>query len=98
MSCSRSHERREKSDEARGANSAAATLAPGRIDARYDPSMPRLEPGTVVSDRYRVEEMLGEGGMGVVYRAEHVHMRKSFAIKVLLPEVQQEVISRGLAA
>jgi serine/threonine-protein kinase len=42
-----------------------------------------LSPGDVVGERYRVQARLGEGSMGVVYRVEHVHMRKSFALKVL---------------
>jgi serine/threonine-protein kinase len=60
-------------------DSAAATIpAP--------PASTELSPGDVVGDRYRVQARLGEGSMGVVYRVEHVHMRKSFALKVLDPE------------
>ena len=39
--------------------------------------------GTVIDGRYRVEERIGEGGMGVVYRATHVVLRKPFALKVI---------------
>jgi serine/threonine-protein kinase len=47
------------------------------------PPSSALAPGEIVGERYRVEERLGEGLTGVVYRVEHVHMRKRFALKVL---------------
>jgi len=43
----------------------------------------RLAPDALVAERYRVVSFLGEGGMGAVYRVEHQHMRKAFALKVL---------------
>ncbi|MFV8756091.1 protein kinase domain-containing protein [Nannocystaceae bacterium ST9] len=39
--------------------------------------------GQVLGDRYQVEERIGSGGMGVVYRATHVLIGKRVAIKVL---------------
>jgi serine/threonine-protein kinase len=57
---------------------------------------PRLEPGTLIAGRYRVLGFIGAGGMGAVYRAEHVHMRKTVALKLLLPEFVkvEEVVQR----
>src|SRR3954452_7391622 len=43
-----------------------------------------LEPGTEVAG-YRIESLLGRGGMGVVYRAEHRHLGRSVALKLLAP-------------
>src|SRR4051794_14870409 len=39
--------------------------------------------GRVLDGRYRIDDQLGEGGMGTVYRATHVLMEKPIAIKIL---------------
>ncbi len=46
--------------------------------------------------QYRVLKKLGEGGMGVVYLAEHVLLGRKAAIKVLLPQLSahQEIVNR----
>ncbi|HHH30919.1 MAG TPA: serine/threonine protein kinase, partial [Polyangiaceae bacterium] len=44
--------------------------------------------GRTLSDRYRIVEVIAMGGMGAVYRAEHLTMRKQIAVKVLHPEVE----------
>jgi len=51
--------------------------------------------GRVVAERYRLEKVLGEGAMGAVYLAEHIHMRKRYAMKILHPEIASaEIIAR----
>ncbi|MGC4001209.1 MAG: protein kinase [Anaeromyxobacter sp.] len=39
--------------------------------------------GLIVADRYRLIGPLGEGGMGSVYKAEHIRMGKALAVKIL---------------
>jgi eukaryotic-like serine/threonine-protein kinase len=43
--------------------------------------------GQILDGRYRIVRKLGEGGMGEVFAAEHVHIEKRFAIKLLRPEI-----------
>jgi eukaryotic-like serine/threonine-protein kinase len=47
---------------------------------------PMPKSGDVIAGKYRIERIAGEGGMGVVYAAEHLMLRKRVAVKVLLPE------------
>lgn len=42
--------------------------------------------GQMLAGKYRVEKVLGEGGMGVVVAATDVHLERRVAIKFLLPE------------
>jgi len=50
----------------------------------------------VLDGRYQIEKGLGEGGMGLVYKARHVTLNKQLAIKVLKAEVSkdQEIVAR----
>lgn len=43
------------------------------------------EPGVVVSERYRLDSLLGQGGMGSVWRAHHLTLNAPVAIKLIDP-------------
>ena len=51
-------------------------------------SEPELDliAGTVVAGKYRVDELIGRGGMGAVYRATNLAIGKRVALKFLYPE------------
>ena len=46
--------------------------------------------GTVLEGRFQIESVLGEGGMGRVYLAEELRLRRRCAVKVLLPDLAQD--------
>ncbi len=85
-------EDRRKADDRRGGppvrpssqamqNAGAAAAAALAIDPEAEPNL----IGVQVDGRYRVIELLGEGGMGKVYLAEHIEIGKRVALKVLHP-------------
>jgi len=48
--------------------------------------------GRTVADRYRILELIGRGGMGVVYRVEHVRIGKWLALKLLTGELTRDAV------
>jgi serine/threonine-protein kinase len=51
----------------------------------------QITTGMVLNNRYRLQHQLGEGGAGVVYKAEDEQLKRTIAIKLLMP-------GRGMSA
>ena len=45
-----------------------------------------LRPGDIIQQKYRLEQVLGQGGMAIVVSAWHLHLEQRVAIKLLRPE------------
>jgi tetratricopeptide (TPR) repeat protein/predicted Ser/Thr protein kinase len=62
------------------------------------PALPHGEfaPGTVLGDRYEILALLGQGGMGAVYKARDTELDRLVALKIIRPELttNPEILKR----
>jgi serine/threonine protein kinase/formylglycine-generating enzyme required for sulfatase activity len=52
-----------------------------------DATTPSLIGEPILDARYQLEKRLGQGGMGVVFKARHIFLKTAHAIKVILPDL-----------
>jgi eukaryotic-like serine/threonine-protein kinase len=70
-----------------GGSTPPPPLAPTRTT---ESAIQRLAAGSLLAGRYRILELVGVGGMGMVYRAEDEQLDLPVAVKVLRPDLAQE--------
>ncbi len=58
---------------------------------------PPPKAGDIIGEKYRIETVIGQGGMGAVFRARHLLTERAVAVKWMLPEVGgEEAVQRFL--
>src|SRR5262249_61756760 len=61
-----------------------------------------IAPGVVLRQRYRLENEIGRGGMGIVFRATDLELKRTVAVKLLsetaLPEARERLMREDRAA
>src|SRR5471030_2100511 len=71
--------------DGRDLNQNAVALTAGGKTSRL------LKTGDIIGDSYRLKGLIGRGGMGYVFRAEHIIIGQEYALKMLAPDQINEV-------
>jgi serine/threonine protein kinase len=66
----------------------------GKALTNSETPLTKMKIGSIIDGRYRIDKMLGQGGMGQVFLAYDRELNKKFALKVLFPHASELVLKR----
>lgn len=79
-----SQQETEKRNEELANKNLALVESHKRADRIFS-ALAEILPGTVLDDKYQLNEKIGAGGFGAVYKATHLVMKRAVAIKIFKP-------------
>jgi serine/threonine protein kinase len=79
---------------ASGAAASSVTEDQPTVALPPPPPPEMVSEGRVLGGRYQLDECIGSGGMGTIYRARRLHIGDTVAVKILRPEVVDNAVSR----
>jgi len=65
-------------------------LSKNTVVPRANSQTNAFAPGTVIGGTFKIESTIGTGGMGTVYLAEHLSLKRKFAVKIMAPGLSEQ--------